>query len=408
MKKILTIIVLFWAHQPAILSQTDFINDNVQYKTLYPADLRKFLQENPTYVLIDVRSPGEFADTSRFGNLNQGRIIGAINIPIDSIDKNMDKLKSYMGQPIVLYCSHSQRSRRVGKKLSENGFKQLYNLNGGMTWMNQANEKCFPGKEDLLTTNLPYQLISVTDAFSLYKKNKELVIVDIRSAVQFNCKDTIEANNLGRLRNSINLAEKDGKIDLEKLLEHKSKKLLIYDLYGQKSGIVSKYLIENGFQRVYNLMGGLNAVYVNTESGSKYRKSFLENEPNYKIIGAKESLKLITSSKNIIVLDVRTPEEYNNKSKELWRNIGRIKNSKNLLPNISSITAPAIPADKKSLIFICGSDYKAYYFSKLLREQGYTNIYCLSNGIWSLVYSHSNIPGFELVVEIFENHTDMF
>lgn len=400
--------LIILSYHSALFSQTDFVHDNVLYKTIYPVDFKKFMSENPNAIIIDVRSPGEFSDTSRYANLNQGRIKAAINIPIDSVDKNMEFLKSNIDQPIVLYCSHSQRSRRVGKKLSENGFKSVYNLNAGLTWINQANEKSFPGKEEMLTNNLPYKLLSVLEAYLLYKKNKELVVVDIRPSEQFNSSDSIEANNIGRLSNAINVVEKDGKIDLQLLQEYKDKDILIYDTYGQKSGLVSKFLIENGFQNVFNLSGGLNAVYTYSESDSKLRKSIIKSEPLYKLVGPKEAVEILTSSKIITILDVRPTEEFNNKAKANLKNVGRIKNSINLSPDIHSLTDAAIPDDKKSKIFVYGSDSNAYKFCKLLSEKGYTNVYCLNNGIWSLVYSHTNIPGFESVDQLMENHNGLF
>lgn len=117
-----------------------------QYKTIYADDLCKMLQKNPDVVLIDVRSPGEFSDTSQYASLNQGRLKGAINLDIEAIKKNPAAMNPYKDKTIVLYCSHSQRSRRVSKLLAESGFTSFYNLNGGMSVLNQFKENDFPCK----------------------------------------------------------------------------------------------------------------------------------------------------------------------------------------------------------------------------------------------------------------------
>ena len=89
-----------------------------RYKTIYATDLCKMLQKNPDIVLIDVRSPGEYSDTSQYASLNQGHLKGAINLDIEAIKKDPGVMNPYKDKTIVLYCSHSQRSRRVSKLLS--------------------------------------------------------------------------------------------------------------------------------------------------------------------------------------------------------------------------------------------------------------------------------------------------
>ncbi|RYE21039.1 MAG: rhodanese-like domain-containing protein, partial [Sphingobacteriaceae bacterium] len=54
--------------------------DNVSYRTVFPQDLCRELEKNPGYVLLDVRTAGEYADTSSYGALNIGHLDGAINV----------------------------------------------------------------------------------------------------------------------------------------------------------------------------------------------------------------------------------------------------------------------------------------------------------------------------------------
>ena len=63
---------------------------------------------------------------------------GAVNINIDSFSEHLPELKKYSDKNIFVYCSHSQRSRRVSKLLSDNGFKNVYNINGGMSVANES------------------------------------------------------------------------------------------------------------------------------------------------------------------------------------------------------------------------------------------------------------------------------
>lgn len=83
--------------------------------------------EGKKVVIIDVRTPQEFA---------AGHIEGAININVKSIDfnekiENMDK-----DQPVYIYCQSGNRSRTAAQKLRKAGFTEIYDLKGGFVLWN--------------------------------------------------------------------------------------------------------------------------------------------------------------------------------------------------------------------------------------------------------------------------------
>ena len=68
--------------------------------TITVASFERILREAPDTVhLIDVREPAEFAS---------GSFKGAINMPINTLEKNLDKLPT--GKPIVFFCGAGGRS----------------------------------------------------------------------------------------------------------------------------------------------------------------------------------------------------------------------------------------------------------------------------------------------------------
>ena len=73
--------------------------------------------------LIDVRTPDEF---------QSGHIVGAQNI--DFYDPNFQKKINQLDKsiPIVLYCRSGKRSARCAAKISDDGFKIIYDLEGGI------------------------------------------------------------------------------------------------------------------------------------------------------------------------------------------------------------------------------------------------------------------------------------
>src|SRR5215203_5563253 len=143
--------------------QAQYKNDNTLYKTVYPQDFCKELEKNPGYVLLDVRSEGEFRDTSSATGLNIGHLDGAINIDIKNLPQRWRQLNAFKNDPIFVYCSHSQRSRRASKLLADSGFTKVVNLNGGMTALYLLNPIQRACVEAMLQTANKYSLIAAPD-----------------------------------------------------------------------------------------------------------------------------------------------------------------------------------------------------------------------------------------------------
>ncbi len=88
-----------------VKGQTQYKNDNVLFKTIDPSEVCKYLAENPAHLLLDVRTVGEYNDTSRFAGLNFGHLDGALNIPVAELGQKMSTLAAYKNQPVFVYCS---------------------------------------------------------------------------------------------------------------------------------------------------------------------------------------------------------------------------------------------------------------------------------------------------------------
>jgi rhodanese-related sulfurtransferase len=79
-------------------------------------------------ITLDVRTPGEF---------NEGHIEGALLVDFQSGNfeneiASLDKSKTY-----AVYCRSGRRSGQAVKVMSEAGFTNIYNLNGGVIdWAN--------------------------------------------------------------------------------------------------------------------------------------------------------------------------------------------------------------------------------------------------------------------------------
>ncbi|MGE3609063.1 MAG: rhodanese-like domain-containing protein [Bacteriovoracaceae bacterium] len=69
---------------------------------------------NPGEVILDVRRPDEFAE---------GHIPGAINIPVDQVSGQLDKLKSF--KSIYIHCKRGGRAKTAFDLLSGAGLSNL-------------------------------------------------------------------------------------------------------------------------------------------------------------------------------------------------------------------------------------------------------------------------------------------
>ena len=66
--------------------------------------------------LVDVRSPGEFAE---------GNVKGSVNIPLDSLSSQLAKFKDR--KHIIVFCRSGNRSSQAKSILDRNGFLNVVN-----------------------------------------------------------------------------------------------------------------------------------------------------------------------------------------------------------------------------------------------------------------------------------------
>jgi rhodanese-related sulfurtransferase len=401
MKKLIVILLFFFSAVCIGMAQPPFKYDSL-YKTMYAKDLCGFLEKHPDLVLIDVRSAGEYSDTSRFESLNQGHLKGAINLDIETMKKDMNTINQYKGKPIVLYCSHSQRSRRISKLLSENGFTDFYNLNGGMSVMNQMSETDFPCKKDWVVSNLPYKNLSFRETVDFLQKGKNLLVIDIRPVQQFNSKDTVVSNNLGRIKNAKNIPYAEFNQHLPELLAYKQKPVLLYGVSGDGDPArAATELTKNGFTNVYQLLGGINDFIASQET-----LPFIENRTSYTLVNAPRTLKLLQTTKDLVIYDTRGMDEYNNRltGKTVYRNMGRMKGAVHV--EEAAFQTQPLPQDRNTSILIYGHE-ESYKFANLLTGKGYRHVYVMES-FYDFVSSGFNLENCKEAKNYVVNHEGLF
>ena len=91
--------------------------------TIAQAVLLDRLNSNQAPMLVDVRTPGEFQN---------GHLAGAINIPLQELDRRLQELRPYRDTELVLYCESGMRAGYAERMLRQQGFTELRSLEGHM------------------------------------------------------------------------------------------------------------------------------------------------------------------------------------------------------------------------------------------------------------------------------------
>jgi rhodanese-related sulfurtransferase len=383
MKRLLTPIFCF----TLVISQAQFKADNVKYKTVYPEDLCETLKNNPGFVLLDVRSDGEFNDTmSSSPALNLGHLQNALHINITQLPQRWKELTAYKDKPLFIYCSHSQRSRRASRLLADSGFTKIYNVNGGLTnFYDQGIQSANCSAYSIVTT-VPYKIISPRQ---LANTKTSYYIIDLRSDSAFTGKSLEERVKMqGRFADAVN-------IPFDKLTSTKlsipSKPILLVDDFGSQSPLAAKMLLEKGYKDVTILFDGMDEWVTYITNATTDPSIKWNSFSNYKMLSPGEFNNWMKAKKNLALIDVRPQDQFDNKSKNYFENLGQIQNAINI-PYASLTSATNLPS-KSTPIVVYGFNSQDYIFNaaKWFREQGYPNVYVLQGGIWYLRWAAHNI-----------------
>jgi rhodanese-related sulfurtransferase len=364
-------------------------NDNVLYKTVYPEDLSQQLKDHPGYLLLDVRSKGENQDTSSMQGLNIGHFKDAKNIDIRELPGRLNELQGFKNTPIFVYCSHSQRSRRASRILADSGFTNVYNINGGMTTLLQKDY----GLKNIYETKDEYQLIGPATLCNELS-SKSSYIIDVREDSSYNGSTGNEmTNSIGKMKSAVHIQQSDLQKSLSSL--PKSKKIILIDDYGDESIKAAKTLTDAGYKNIEVLFDGLYNVVTTNPSELACKNQLLMPNKNYHVVTADEFHDMEAKSPDITILDIRNSADFENKSKDYWRNVGRIKNAINVpgseLQN--RLTELSSYKNKHVVVYGFGSSEDAYKAASTLTANGFTNVDVLAGGIFSIRWRAANIKG---------------
>lgn len=91
----------------------------------------ELIQANAT--VVDVRDPQSF---------QAGHIQGAVLLDNNTVGSFIDNTAK--DSAVVVYCYHGNSSQQAGQYLAEQGFEQVYSIDGGF----EAWKSCYPSTSD--------------------------------------------------------------------------------------------------------------------------------------------------------------------------------------------------------------------------------------------------------------------
>ncbi|MFZ3059938.1 MAG: rhodanese-like domain-containing protein [Candidatus Methanoperedens sp.] len=99
--------------------------EKAQYTDVSVQQAREMIDSGDVLIL-DVRTQEEY---------NAGHIKNSTLIPVQVLDKRLNELPR--DKKILVYCRSGSRSAQASEILVNNGFKEIYNMKGGITdWIN--------------------------------------------------------------------------------------------------------------------------------------------------------------------------------------------------------------------------------------------------------------------------------
>ena len=199
-----------------------------------------------------------------------------------------------------------------------------------------------------------YENIDGKQTEKLLNSDKDVLIIDVRSEYEY---------EKGHLLNAINLPyDDDFKSELNEIIDYKDKIVLVYCRSENRSEKAAVKLVDNGFKNVKNVTDGVDEY--------DYKLVKVDN------ITGREAEKMINDDKHdkdLIILDVREPKDFNN---------GHLLNAINIpIENIDKRMDELRNYKSKDIIVYCNTGRKSAEVAEKLVEHGFTDVTNIVDGV---------------------------
>jgi rhodanese-related sulfurtransferase len=101
----------------------------VSQRRISPATLLERITRGDAPVVLDVRTPAEFA---------AGHVPGAVNVPFTNVLAGLVDVHAPTSETLVVYCGHGPRAWLAGEALRWRGYQHVTYLSGHMAAWRRA------------------------------------------------------------------------------------------------------------------------------------------------------------------------------------------------------------------------------------------------------------------------------
>jgi len=376
-----------------VLEALQGYNDNLPpaFGNVSVADLSVEMLENPDLILVDVRQPDEYA---------QGHVEGAINIPIRELADNLGAL-SDLDAPIVTICGSAWRSPIAMASLQIMGYDNVRSMSGGMrAWTDAGLAVSTEGFEPMISqapAGLDPDVVAAVDAqlsglpegwgsIKAEDLNIELaetppdLLIDVR---------TPEEWAKGYIAGAVHMPLQSLMSYVDELPEDKAANIVVYCGVGHRGNIAATMLRTLGYTNVRNVSGGIGgwttaglplegAPEAEAEAAPAFDLNaaltdYVAGLPgNFNAVRVADVETAISENPDLVLVDVRTPDEYAD---------GHFEGAINI--PISELTdhldlLPALDAD---IIVYCGSGHRSALGMAALNLLGYSKALSMLGGV---------------------------
>jgi len=314
---------------------------------------------------------------------------------IRQVGTRLNEIAGYRNKPVYVYCSHSQRSRRVSKMLSDSGFTNVNNINGGLTGIYLLPEKERACVEKMITTANTYQVLSPADVCSSIKKEgSNIFLLDVRPDSAWDrISSSAKLNATGYLKGTTHISLAHLQESLSAL--PKNKHLIITDTYGGDAAAAARLLVKQGFVKTGFLLEGMDRWLSSDPRSISCAASLYVSPVKWSVMSAAAFSRFYPANNRTILLDVRPDIQYENKDPLTYRNIGHLKHAVHIPFSELGSKAAMIGSDLSVpiVIYEFSGGNEAYAAADMLSAKGFRNVHVLAGGLFNLQWSAANVDG---------------
>ncbi|MBN1964443.1 MAG: rhodanese-like domain-containing protein [Anaerolineae bacterium] len=350
-------------------------------------DLGAELVDNPNIVLVDVRQPEEY---------EPGHIMGALNIPLRDLAKNLALLPDTSAK-IVVICGTGFRSAIGMTALQILGYTDVRSMSGGMAaW--EAEEFAVTAEPFVVEAGTAPEfdadVLAAVDAalsgipqgwgaikaedLNVALIDEQPILVDVR---------TPDERATGYIAGAIHMPLGGFMSMAGELPEDKAANIVVYCKGGHRGNMAATMLRTLGYTNVRNLSGGITGwttaglpiegaseAPAAAESGlAGLLDAYIVNLPaSFNAVRANDLAAELVENPDLLLVDVRTPDEFVEGHLVGAINIPLVELTDHLdmLPNLD-----------QDMVIYCGSGHRSAMAMAVLNLLGYTNARSMLGGV---------------------------